>query len=115
MASAMRRVGYLTLTAATVEEAFELLGCERVDVVVTDLNMPGLGGLDLLAQLAADAEETPPVVVVTGSDDETDLRTAALLGARAVLTKPCALVDVTAAVHEILHPPPVPLDVRGEA
>lgn len=106
LATVVRRAGYQPLEASSVEEAFDLLASHRVDLVVTDLDMPGLGGLDLLAQLADDADDPPPVLVVTGTEDENTLQAAAGLGARAILAKPCALNDLTSAISGILHPPP---------
>lgn len=106
VATVVRRAGYGPLEAGSVEEAIDLLACHRVDLVVTDLNMPGLGGLDLLTQLAEDADDPPPVLVVTGTDDESTLQAAAALGARAILAKPCGLNDLTCAISDILHPPP---------
>jgi len=47
----LRREGYRILTAETPERALELLGAETVDLLVTDQKMPGMSGLQLLAEV----------------------------------------------------------------
>lgn len=67
----LSRAGHDVSHVPTAEEALNALGREPVDVVVTDLHLPGMSGIDLLGQLTAD--DAPPVIVVTG---DTDLGTA---------------------------------------
>src|SRR5205085_1923240 len=76
----VRSGGNRPLCAESVPDALELLDRERVDLVLTDLNMPGLGGLDLLAELSA-RRSAPPVLVVSGCEDTATIRAASLLGA----------------------------------
>jgi DNA-binding response OmpR family regulator len=95
--------GHRPLRAESVPRALELLDRERVDLVVTDLNMPGLGGLDLLAELSSRASP-PPALVVSGCRDEATVRAATLLGALAVLEKPFSLKELRAAVDDALAP-----------
>lgn len=57
--------GYQTHQAADGAEALEILGSHHVDVVVTDLRMPGISGEELLAEVKLQFPETP-VIVITG-------------------------------------------------
>jgi len=47
----LRRRGYQTLTAANAEEALELAEAEKPDVILLDINMPGLDGLSSIPDL----------------------------------------------------------------
>jgi len=59
----MTRAGYRTLTAADGAEALVLLERETVDVVLTDLKMPGIDGISLLERLRARSPETIVIIL----------------------------------------------------
>jgi len=63
LASVLERRGYAVTTSASVEEALSRRQHEGVDLVLTDLKLPGESGLALVQHLAAGG---PPVVVLTG-------------------------------------------------
>jgi DNA-binding NtrC family response regulator len=86
----VERGGNRPLIAGDVPEAIEVLDAESVDLVITDLHLPGLGGLDLLAELSA-RPGSPPSILVTGMPDTATVRAARLLGARAVVEKPFSI------------------------
>jgi two-component system response regulator MprA len=65
----------------------------RPDLVLTDVEMPGLDGLGLTRELRGRGD-TVPVVVVTGRDDPDTRRAAAAAGADAFLAKPFGLVEL---------------------
>jgi DNA-binding response OmpR family regulator len=69
----------------------------RVDVLVTDIHMPGLSGLDAMASLAA-ARCLPRTIVMTGAGSWEERDRAVALGAVAVLCKPFAMDTLRAAV-----------------
>ncbi|MET0240291.1 MAG: response regulator [Sphingobium sp.] len=73
---ALTRRGYAVTTAADGAEGLALCGSEPFDLVAVDHFMPGMDGLETLAQLQL-FEKPPPVIYVTGSD-ETRLAVAAL-------------------------------------
>jgi CheY-like chemotaxis protein len=89
----------------SVPEALDELERRPVELVVTDLDMPVGGGLDLLAELSS-RPSAPPSLVVTGTGDESALRAASLLGAREVIGKPFGFFELRRAVERILMPPP---------
>src|SRR4051812_24701698 len=95
--------GHRPLRADGVPRALELLERERVDLVLTDLNMPGLGGLDLLAELSSHSC-APPVLVVSGCADAATVRAASLLGAAGVVQKPFSLGELRTAIAGALTP-----------
>lgn len=96
--------GFLCLEAASGLEGLELFGRHPVDLVVTDLRMPGLDGLEVLTRLKASSPGTP-VVVLTGATDAVDAEEALALGAAACLTKPVANLELLVTLlNTILTP-----------
>jgi DNA-binding NtrC family response regulator len=80
--------GMTAETAAEGEEALHKLATFHADVILTDLNMPGLDGFGFLARLR-DAGEMPPAIVLTAYGNiETAVKTVHELGAYWFLEKP---------------------------
>ncbi len=106
----LRDSGYGVKTASNGAEAVELMRATPVDLVITDLTMPRLGGFGLLAAAAASPLKTP-VIVVTGFGTVEMAVHAMKLGAADFLLKPFDLGRLLARVHESLEsvtPPPYP-------
>lgn len=81
------RAGWSTATADSGERALEMLASKRADVVVQDLRMPGVAGLDLLQALLR-ADPHVAVIVVTGYGDIATGVEAMQTGAESFLVKP---------------------------
>jgi two-component system chemotaxis response regulator CheY len=77
------------LEAGNGEEALEQLGAHHVDVILTDINMPGMNGEELLRKLGADGvlKNIPALVISTDATKERILRMLAL-GAQGYMSKP---------------------------
>ncbi|MBI4562458.1 MAG: sigma-54-dependent Fis family transcriptional regulator, partial [Candidatus Rokubacteria bacterium] len=87
---AVTQAGYRTLTAANGAEALAILQKEAVDVVLTDLKMPGMDGMTLLEQVRADFPEA--IVIILTAFATVDLAVEAMKkGAYDFLTKPINL------------------------
>lgn len=85
------------------ELALAFLAAHSADVVVTDVKMPGMDGLELLARLSAPEWGRLPVIVVTGLR-ERDLKRKALdLGAADLLDKPVDPEDLVARLKNVLR------------
>ena len=86
-------------SADRAEQAVELLRIVDYDLVITDVSMPGLGGLEVLRRIKQ--RHTIPVIVISGRADE--YREAAQrMGAFAFLTKPFALTTLETTVLEAI-------------
>jgi CheY-like chemotaxis protein len=83
----LEKAGYSPTAVASVDRALERIWEGGADLVLTDLAMPGLGGLDLLERLLERSDSTP-AIAMTASDDEQLVSRALELGARGVLHKP---------------------------
>ena len=95
---ALTRAGYSVQLARDGEEALHLLGGDAgVQLLLTDLSMPRLGGA-ALARRVAEMRPELPVVVMTGSSGEEH----ASLGAAAVLTKPFRPSELLACIRRVL-------------
>lgn len=71
------------------QEALELLKGQRIDLVLTDINMPKMDGLQLLAAMKASAQwRRIPVVMITTEGGETKVGEAVRLGASGYVRKP---------------------------
>jgi CheY-like chemotaxis protein len=95
----LEHAGHSPTAVASVERALERLA--DADVVLTDLNMPGRSGIDLLA-LMQERRLAQPVIVMTGSDDDALIARTVELGATAVLRKPYGIGELEAAVDGAL-------------
>ncbi|MFD8598978.1 response regulator [Kitasatospora sp. NPDC059646] len=88
--------------AATGAEAVRLAGELRPDVVVMDIRMPGMDGIEATRLLTAGAAgPVPRVLVLTTFDDDENVYAALRAGASAFLVKDMALVDILAAVRVV--------------
>ncbi len=94
--AALHQAGHEVVLAASAEEALLHRGC---DVVVTDLGLPGIDGLELLQALRSRGE-CPRSVVVTGQSDLESCQRALRMGADEFLTKPLSLETLVEAVEQ---------------
>jgi len=101
MAEVLASSGCEVLSSASGQDGLRTLSERSIDVVVTDVGMPGMGGLEVARAAKAIAPQVP-VVVVTGWVDREDIATAR--GRRdvdAVLLKPVDPDALTQAVAEV--------------
>ena len=90
IAGLLRRHGYEAQTAGDAGDAMRLLqeGEQTPDLILVDVKMPGVSGLDLLEMLQDDPRFRPvPVVMLTGYSDTHCLNRAAQLGAKRCMVK----------------------------
>jgi len=85
-------------TASTAEQALQYLEIEDYDVVLTDLAMPGLTGVELLKRVKLNDSNTP-VILISGKMQEEDQESLMNLGAFAYFTKPFSLDEIESVVQ----------------
>ncbi len=93
--------GYRVLTAATAAEASRLLASERVDVLLTDLQLPDRSGLELLAEVRA-ARADLPVILITAYGTVESAVQAIRAGAFDYVMKPFRVEEIEALVERAL-------------
>lgn len=94
--------GYEVLTAATGESALETVEQQRPDLLLLDLNLPGISGLDVCKQIRTQSE-LPAIIVITVRDKERDKVRALDLGADDYVSKPFGINEVLARIRVALR------------
>lgn len=97
---AFEREGYEVTVAATGAAA--LLHCPQVDVVVLDLGLPDMDGLDV-ARAVRQQELVIPIIILTARSEEVDLVVGLDAGADDYVTKPFRLAELMARVRALLR------------
>ena len=97
----LRERGHHVIAAASGQEALGKL--EGVDVVVTDLAMPGMDGLELVSRIAERAPALP-VILVTAHGSDQVLRIAQCRGARGCVRKPFDIDEIALAIERARTP-----------
>lgn len=97
-------LGYCTVPARSAEEALELLRAKTPDLVLTDVRMSGMSGIELCAKLKSDPQRTlTPVVILTAVAD-LDARIAGLAaGADDFFEKPCNFIELRTRLGVLLR------------
>jgi putative two-component system response regulator len=100
----VEHLGYTTREAGSAEEALERIGQQLPDLILLDVRMPGITGIELCRQLKADqATRLIPVVLLT-AQGELDTRVAGLeAGADDYFTKPVHLRELRARLRALLR------------
>jgi CheY-like chemotaxis protein len=102
MAEVLSASGFEVLSAASGPEGLRTLSEHPVDVLVTDVGMPGMGGLEV-ARAAKQIAPAVPVLVVTGWADHADLQAAQGKDVDAILLKPVEPDALAAAVGDAVR------------
>ncbi|HEX8251620.1 MAG TPA: response regulator [Thermoanaerobaculia bacterium] len=103
----LRRAGFTDVTAVTEPRNVAALHLEhRYDLILLDLQMPGLNGFEVLAQLQT-VKAANPVAVLVLSADASQTKAVLAAGADSFLGKPFKLPEVVERVQKMLreHPP----------
>jgi DNA-binding response OmpR family regulator len=97
----LERAGFAVSTARDGNEALMRAHSERPDLIVLDLGLPGLDGLEVTRRLRRDSGV--PIIMLTARDDETDKVVGLELGADDYVTKPFSPRELTARVRAVLR------------
>ena len=98
--------GYATLEAGTAEDGLAMAAQRRPDLILMDIQLPGMSGIDALRLLRADqATASIPVIAVTASVMQQDRKHITEAGFDAYLGKPLDLKEFLATVQRMLESP----------
>lgn len=102
LASLLRRQAGLKLAGAahSGEEAMEMLKRSSVDVLLLDLRMPSINGIDLLNHLKT-SDQKPKVIILSSYEYEEEIYQAVKAGARGYLSKNATREEIVAAIEEV--------------
>jgi DNA-binding response OmpR family regulator len=97
----LQQVGYTVLSAASGEDGIAMVKTEQPDLILLDINLPGMDGLDTLKRLRM--EQQAPVIFVTARRRELDQVLGLELGADDYITKPFDFDVLHARVKAVLR------------
>src|SRR6266851_5496868 len=97
----LERDGYRVIQARDGEEALERFRTDQVDLVVLDLMLPKLDGLEVCRRLRATS--SVPIIMLTARDDELDKVVGLELGADDYITKPFSIREFRSRVRALLR------------
>lgn len=100
--------GHQVTTASTGEIALDLLKRTRFDLVLLDIQMPRMSGLDVLKTMTRMGRAMPPVLMVTANRSLEAINEAMQLGCAGYVAKPFQPVELRARVHKALIPRSTP-------
>ncbi len=105
---ALRSAGHQAIEAENGRDGLELVKSEPVDLVITDLVMPEVDGLEFIKDLARLRPGTKVIAISGGGiwDKQSLLTLAGMLGALRTLEKPFELKSFLALVNDVLATPP---------
>jgi phosphate regulon transcriptional regulator PhoB len=100
----LEREGYATVKALDGETAFRKIRTEKPDLMILDLMLPGIGGLDICKMVRANPEiSSLPIIMLTAKADEVDKIIGLEIGADDYITKPFSVKELIARVRTIMR------------
>lgn len=100
----LQKAGYPVSVASDGEEALEILNDEPHALVITDVSMPNMDGVELLEAMRANrALVDIPIIMMTGTGDEKDVVEARSAEPNGFLTKPVSSHNLLAEVDRLLQ------------
>ena len=106
IAFTLRRRGYSVVEASNGDEGLALIRSERPDLALLDVMMPGLSGIEVAQELAADpSTHGIPLVLLSAKGQATEIEAGMASGVRAYVVNPFAPKELAARIAEILAAP----------
>ncbi len=102
LSSALQQDKYVCHQAANVDEAFVILGKQQIDLVISDIMMPGRSGVELLRDLKK-VDPDIAVLMITGLSDMNTAMECVHLGADDYITKPFGINRVVLTVKNLIE------------
>ena len=98
----LERERFDVLLAESGVAALKLLSSKQVDVVISDIQMPEMSGMDLLSQIKAHYPDLP-VIMITGQSGKFDKDDVLTAGADGYINKPFKNIDIIKTVHDVTN------------
>ena len=99
----LSREGYSVLTAASIEEAEQLIYSNNLSLILLDLMLPDGSGLELCKKMKSDPDvQNLPIIILTAKDDEVDKVVGFELGADDYVTKPFSVRELILRIKAVL-------------
>jgi len=103
-AEMMRVNGFRVLKMFSSAPAIQMIAQEKPDIILLDIMMPDISGLEVLRYMRREPElSSIPVIVVSAKSMPSDIKTGIEAGASMYLTKPVGFLDLKQAVEQVLQ------------
>ncbi len=102
VAQSLTREGYDIIKAADGRECMNQLEINDVDLIITDLYMPHLNGLEVISNLSVRNKNITPIMVLSASGAEENVLKAFDLGVDDFMVKPFSLIELNVRVKKLL-------------
>ena len=99
----LKKSGMTVESVGSAEEALEYIGKQIPDLIILDLNLPGMSGFDFLKKFRDEYNSSLPVIIVSARDADEDIIKGLGNGADEFVTKPYSPKVLTARVEAILR------------
>ena len=104
-AEMMRLIGFQVFKSLSGVRAIDIISDQRPTVVLLDLMMPDLSGLEVLRYLRRDPRLTDiPVIIVSAKGLPSDIKGGLDAGADCYLTKPVSFADLKESIQKVMQP-----------
>jgi two-component system chemotaxis response regulator CheY len=103
LALPIKQAGYETIEAVNPDDAFQKLRQNKVDMIITDLHMPQMDGLDFIRQLRGMPKyEDTPIIMVTTESQSAKVQEGRSAGANGWIVKPIKPAQVLDVVRKFI-------------
>ncbi len=102
VAQSLSREGYDIIRAQDGQDCMTQLEQNQVDLIITDLYMPNLNGLEVISKLNGDLKSIIPIMVLSAAGAEENVLKAFDMGADDYMVKPFSLIELNVRVKRLL-------------
>lgn len=105
LASRLKELGYEVLTETNANKGIELYNSFQPDLVIVDINMPMISGMEVVKYIRETKSSVTPIMVLSGNTDDDIITEGFDLGINDYMKKPLSLVEVCARVKRLIGAP----------
>ncbi len=106
-------LGYTVKTANSGQKGIELFKSFEPDLVLVDINMPDMSGLDVVKHIKKESQRNTPVLIMSGNTEENIIMNGFTLGIDDYMKKPVSLDEMAARIKRLIGAPEVSNSSKG--
>lgn len=99
----LEKEGYEIVLASDGRDGLKIATTEQFDLIITDIMLPFVSGLEILAKIKTELQITCPVIILTSAGNENAVVEGFRLGAEDYIKKPFSPVELTLRINRILQ------------
>ena len=103
--SRLQELGYQILTETNALKGMELYDMFQPDLVIVDMNMPIVSGMEIVQHIRRDRKDDTPIMILSGNTDDEMITKGFDLGVNDYMKKPLSLNEVCARVKRLIGVP----------